>query len=61
MFLESKIGTLEAGKKADIAVWDRDLYSIPVGEIKDLRCLMTLVDGAVAYSAPNSGITMNVR
>src|ERR1700754_1934301 len=29
LFLEDEIGTLEPGKRADIAVWDRDLYTIP--------------------------------
>ena len=28
MFLENKIGSLEVGKKADIAIWDRDLYAV---------------------------------
>ena len=26
MFLEKKIGTLEMGKREDIAVWDREFY-----------------------------------
>ncbi|HEV2399502.1 MAG TPA: amidohydrolase family protein [Candidatus Sulfotelmatobacter sp.] len=51
MFLENKIGSLEVGKRADIAVWDRDLYSVPTEQVKDMKCLMTLVDGEVVYSA----------
>jgi len=49
MFLEDQIGTLEAGKRADIAVWDRNFYTIPTAQIKDMKCLMTLLDGQVAY------------
>lgn len=51
MFLEDKIGTLEVGKRADIAVWDRDLYAVATEQIKDMKCLMTLLDGEVVYSA----------
>jgi hypothetical protein len=61
MFLESKIGTLEPGKKADIAIWDRDLYSIPADNIRDLKCLMTLFDGQVVYSAPDAPIRIATR
>ncbi len=52
MFLENKIGTIEAGKSADIAVWDRDLYSVPTSQIKDMKCLMTMVSGEVVYQSP---------
>ena len=51
MFLENKIGSLEVGKKADIAIWDRDLYTIRTDDIKDLKCLMTLFDGEVVFTA----------
>ena len=61
MFLEDKIGTLEVGKKADIAVWDRDLYSVSNEQVKDLKCLMTLLDGEVVYSSQNSPITTELR
>jgi len=61
MFMESKIGTLEVSKKADIAIWDRDLYAIPTDQIKELKCLMTLVDGEMVYSSPDSPLTTSVR
>jgi len=61
MFLEDKIGTLEVGKKGDVAIWDRDLYAIPTDQIKDLKCLMTLLDGEVVYTLPASPLTTTVR
>src|ERR1700733_4951816 len=61
MFLEDKIGTLEVGKRADIAVWDRDLYSVANEQIKDLKCLMTLLDGEVIYTSHDSSVTTEVR
>ena len=51
MFLEDKIGSLEAGKRADIAIWDRNIYTIPTPQIKDMKCLMTLLDGEVVYQS----------
>ncbi len=56
MFLENKIGSIEVGKRADIAIWDRDLASVPAEQIKNLQCLMTLIDGEVLYSAPGSPV-----
>ena len=51
LFLEDRIGSLEPGKEADIAVWDRNIYSMPAAAIKDLRCEMTLFHGKVVYEA----------
>lgn len=56
MFLEKKIGSLEVGKYADIAVWNKDLYAASVAEIKDLECLLTLFQGEVVYRAAASPI-----
>jgi hypothetical protein len=58
MFLEKKIGTLEVGKRADIAIWDRDLDSISTGQVKELKCLMTIFDGEIVYTAPASPVTV---
>lgn len=59
MFLEKKIGSLEVGKRADIAIWDRDLYAVPTDQIKDMKCLMTLIDGEVVYSAAGSSVRVS--
>jgi len=58
MFLEDKIGSIEVGKYADIAAWDKDLYSIPTDEIKDLECQMTLFEGKIVYINPDTIITI---
>jgi len=49
MFLDTQVGSLQVGKDADIAVWDRDLYNVPPAQLKDLVCEMTLLAGKVVY------------
>ena len=56
MFLDNKIGTLEVGKKADIAIWDRDLNSVSSAQIKDVKCVMTILDGEIVYAASDAPI-----
>ena len=51
LFLEDRIGSLEIGKEADIAVWDRDIYSIPAQELRNLKCTMTLLRGEVVFDS----------
>jgi len=51
MFLEKKIGSIEVGKYADLAVWDRDFYAIPSDRINDAKCLMTIFDGKIVFDA----------
>ncbi len=43
-------GSIEAGKLADLVVLDRDVMTVPSNEIKDVKVLMTIVDGKVVYS-----------
>ena len=56
MFLEDEIGSIEVGKYADIAVWDRDPYTVPTADIKDMVCEITLFDGRIVYVNPESAI-----
>ena len=51
MFLENRVGSIEVGKDADIAVWDRDLYTVPTERLKDLKCELTLVAGRIVYGS----------
>jgi predicted amidohydrolase YtcJ len=47
LFLDNRVGSIEVGKEADIAVWDRDPYTIPTGRLQDMRCDLTLFKGRV--------------
>lgn len=51
MFLDTRIGSIEVGKYADLAVWDRDFYAVPTRQIKDAKCLLTIFDGKVVFQA----------
>jgi predicted amidohydrolase YtcJ len=44
-FMEQQTGSLEAGKRADFIVLDRDIMKIPATEIPDVRIMETWVDG----------------
>ncbi len=55
LFLEKQIGSLEPGKDADIAIWDKDLYTMPSAELRNLKCEMTLYHGQVVYEARANG------
>ncbi len=47
------LGSITAGKKADIVVLDRDIYSIPPVEILETHVDMTIFDGRVVYRSPS--------
>jgi predicted amidohydrolase YtcJ len=51
LFLENQVGTLEVGKRADIAVWDRDPYTVPTAALKDMKCELTILNGVVVWTA----------
>ena len=48
---ETKKGTLEAGKLADLVVLSGDYFSMPVDEVRDLESVLTMVGGKVVYAA----------
>jgi len=49
VFREQELGTLEAGKLADIVVLDRNLFAIPVEEILETQVVLTMVDGKIVF------------
>ena len=51
MFLDEKTGSIEVGKYADLAIWDRDFYTVPTAQIKDAKCVMTIFNGKVVFEA----------
>jgi predicted amidohydrolase YtcJ len=49
--MENKIGSIEPGKLADLAVLNKDYFSVPDREIKQIRSVLTIVDGKVVHDA----------
>jgi len=50
LFLDDRIGSIEPGKDGDIAVWDRDPYTMPSDELRNLKCELTLLRGQIVFS-----------
>jgi predicted amidohydrolase YtcJ len=49
MFREDDLGTLEAGKLADLVVLDRDYMSVPADQIFAIAPVLTMVGGRVVF------------
>jgi predicted amidohydrolase YtcJ len=49
MFLETKIGSIEVGKYADLAAWDRNPYQAPISDIKEMVCELTVFAGKIVF------------
>jgi len=47
--MEHKIGTIETGKLADVAVLDRDYFTVPEAQIKQITSVLTVVGGKVVH------------
>jgi len=52
---EDKVGSLEVGKIADLAVLSRDYMTVPVDQIGAIESLLTMVGGKIVYSAKPFG------
>lgn len=53
--MEDRIGSLEAGKLADLLVLNRDYFSVPDEGIKSIRPVLTMVGGAVVHERGEFG------
>ena len=49
VFQEDNLGSIQAGKLADLVVLDRDYLTVPADQIKDIKPVMTVVGGKVVY------------
>jgi predicted amidohydrolase YtcJ len=49
--MEDRIGSIEPGKLADLVVLDRDYFTVPDVQIKQIRSLMTIVGGRIVHGA----------
>ena len=50
-FAEDRVGTLEAGKLADLAVLSQDIFSVAPRSVGKTRVVLTMVGGRVVYGA----------
>src|SRR5678809_1297514 len=49
VFQENNLGAIQQGKLADLVVLDRDYLTIPADQIKDIKPVLTMVDGRIVY------------
>jgi hypothetical protein len=52
---EGKKGQIKEGQLADLAVLDRDYFSVPSDQIQDIESVMTMLGGDVVYGSNNGG------
>lgn len=48
--MEDLVGSIEVGKKADLSVWEQNIFEIEPEELLENETLYTLIDGEVIYS-----------
>ncbi len=51
---ENDLGSIQPGKLADLVVMDRDYLTVPADQIKEIKPVMTMIGGKVAYDAAAS-------
>ena len=49
--MEQKLGSIESGKLADLAVLSDDYFAVPDDQIRRIRSVMTIVDGKIVHDA----------
>ena len=51
MHQEHLTGSIEVGKAADLIILEKNLYTIPVDEISEVKVLQTMIEGKTVYTA----------
>ena len=54
-FREDELGTIAAGKRADITVFSGDIMTLPPRQILTVKPLLTIIDGRIVHDARASG------
>jgi len=53
---DDRAGDLTVGKSADLAIWDRNPYTVSTDALKDMVCEMTLFQGVVVFDRSAQGL-----
>jgi hypothetical protein len=51
VFQEDNLGSIQAGKLADLVVLDRDYLTVPADQIRNIKPVMTMMGGRIVYDA----------
>jgi len=57
---DTTAGSLVRGRKADLAVLDKDYFTVPEEEITSIESLLTMVNGRVVYINPSAQNSIKV-
>jgi hypothetical protein len=52
---EDKLGSIEPGKLADLVVLNKDYFTVPDEELKQIRSSLTVVDGRIVHEDGSLG------
>ena len=50
MHMDDRLGSIEAGKYADLVILEKNLFDVPLNEIHNIKVCETIMDGKTMYS-----------